>query len=168
MPDIINYFYMKRFLIILIALSVATLAFAAVSCGRYEDGRPSKSIRHDFNDRYPEAKDVEWDHEAGYWVVSFETGSAPEVFEHEAWYDDSGKWLRTVTEYSILSVPQSIKDLLAASEYGSLPLEDDEVDYFETSSGDVFYRFELWQEGREIVVDVHEDGRVTPATYDRM
>ena len=32
-----------------------------VNCDKYEDGRPDKTIRNDFNVMYPNARDVEWD-----------------------------------------------------------------------------------------------------------
>lgn len=151
---------------IMMIMAIAA-AMTAVACDKYEDGRPSKDVRAEFNNMYPDAKEVEWDHESGYWVVSFETGKAPNRYDHEAWYSADGIWLRTVTEYPLSMVPQGIKDLLEGSEYGVLPLEDPEVEFFETPD-DSFYRFELWQNGREIKVDVHDNGVVEPAQYDMM
>ena len=159
---------MKRFVLLVSALLTVTLSFGAVSCEKYDDGRPSKNVRNEFNQMYPDAKDVEWDVESGHWKVSFETGKAPNRIEHEAWYAEDGTWIRTVSEYTLSMVPQGIKELLSGSEYGTLPLEDREVEYFETSSYGKFYRFDLWQGGREIKVDVHESGEVVPASYDVM
>lgn len=154
---------MKKIMMILALVAAMT----AAACDKYDEGRPSKEVRQEFNSMYPDAKDVEWDHEAGYWVASFETGKAPDRYDHEAWFSADGLWIRTVTDYPLSMVPQGIKDLLAGSEYGVLPLEDPEVEYFETPN-DKFYRFDLWQNGREIKVDVHDDGRVEPAQYDMM
>ena len=159
---------MKRIALIIAAIFAVTLSFAAVSCDKYDDGRPASEVRNQFKSMYPDAKDVEWEAEAGYWKVSFETGKAPNRIDHEAWYAADGTWVRTVSEYPITAVPQGIKDILAGSEYGTLPLEDREVEYFETSSYGKFYRFDLWQDGREIKVDVHESGEVVPASYDVM
>lgn len=156
-----NAMIMKKIMMIL-ACVVAMTTFA---CEKYDDGRPSKDVRTEFNNMYPDAKEVEWDYEAGYWVVSFETGKAPNRIDHEAWYGADGLWIKTVTEYPLSMVPQGIKEVLAGSEYGSLPLEDLEVEYFETPD-DKFYRFDLWKDGREVKVDVHENGDVTPAQYD--
>ena len=102
------------------------------------------------------------------WVVSFETGTPPLRLDHEAWYDADANWIKTVTDYPVSLVPQDIKDLLSSSEYGTFPLEDREVEFFETSSSGNFYRFDLRQGGREIKVDVHTNGAVTPAQYDMM
>ena len=159
---------MKRLVVNLIALFTVVLSFAATSCDKYDDGRPAREVRNEFSKMFPDAKDVEWEAEAGYWKVSFETGKAPNRIDHEAWFAGDGTWVRTVSEYTINMVPQGIKDLLAGSDYGSLPLEDREVEYFETSGYGRFYRFDLWQNGKEIKVDVHETGEVVPASYDVM
>ena len=59
----------------------ATIAAAAtiISSEKYEDGRPLKNVRSEFKSMYPDARDVEWDSEYGYWVVSFELGTRPAV-----------------------------------------------------------------------------------------
>lgn len=159
---------MKRFTMIFAALFAVTLSFATTSCDKYDDGRPSRDVRNEFNKMFPDARDIEWEAEAGYWKVSFETGKAPNRIDHEAWYASDGTWVRTVSDYTINMVPQNIKDLLAGSEYGTLQLEDREVEYFETSGYGKFYRFDLRQNGREIKVDVHVSGEVVPASYDVM
>ena len=79
---------MKR-MIIVSAVFAALLSLT--SCDKYEDGIPQKSIRDDFNSKYPDAKDVEWDREGAYWVVSFEIGVWPDIEEYEVWYDSSGE-----------------------------------------------------------------------------
>ena len=159
---------MKRIILLTAALFAVVSSFAMVSCDKYDDGRPSRSVRNEFKYMYPDAKDVEWEAEAGYWVVSFETGTPPSRLDHEAWFESTGSWVRTVTDYPISMVPQDIKNMLSASEYGTLPLEDREVEFFETSSNGNFYRFDLRQGGKEIKVDVHTNGAVSPAQYDMM
>ena len=79
---------MKR---IIIASAVFAALLSLTSCDKYEDGIPQKSIRRDFSATYPDARDVEWDREGPYWVVSFETGVWPDVVEYEVWYDSAGE-----------------------------------------------------------------------------
>ena len=56
-----------------------------------------------------------------------------------------------------------VREALAASpEYGSLPVEDNEVECYETPTGN-FYRFDLISGGADIDVDVTEDGKVSLA-----
>ena len=152
---------MKRVKVLAIFGIAASLVMMA--CDMYDDGIPSKAIRKEFKAKYPDAKDVEWDREGTYWSVSFETGSYQNRIDHEALFDGTGKWVMTETEVYVYDVPQSVKDALSADpEYGTLPLEDREVEYYQTPSGN-FYRFDLVSGGRDIDVDVTEDGKVSLA-----
>lgn len=147
---------MKRILYIMLAASV--LLFAA--CDKYDDGRPGRELRKEFNAMYPDARDVEWEREGAYWVVSFEIDRV----DHEAWYDESGNWVRTVRDVTLASVPAYVLSALENSVYGgSFP--DNDVDYVMTPAGN-FYRFEIMFEGREVKVDVSEGGEVSLAGYD--
>ena len=165
---ILNELVMKKlgffamFSVVAVAVSVVLIA-----CDMYDDGFPTKAIRKEFKAMYPDAKDVEWDREGTYWSVSFETGTYPNRVDHEALFDASGKWVMTETEVFVLDVPASVKDALAASaEYGSLPVNDKDVEYYQTPSGN-YYRFDLISGGREIDVDVTEDGKVSLAKRNR-
>ena len=112
-----------------------------------------KDVRNEFSKMYPDAFDVEWDWEGTYWDVSFRTGSRPNVTEHEAWYGKTGNWIRTKTEIMLSSVPQQIRDFLAAdSDYGTAPFADNDAEYIETPSGN-FYRFDLRLNGVVVEVD---------------
>lgn len=150
---------MKRIMAI---LAVVAAIAAVSSCDKYDDGRPSKDVRSEFNSMYPDAWDVEWEFNGLYWEVNFETGSRPNGIEHSAWYDKAGNWIQTKTELAYEAVPQKIKDYLAASEYGSYSLEDYFVDHYQSPSTD-FYRFDILMNGREAEVDVAEDGKVALA-----
>lgn len=150
---------MKKIMVILaVVAALATIS----SCEKYDDGRPSKDVRNEFNSMYPDAWDVEWEFNGIYWEVDFETGSRPNGIEHSAWYDKAGNWIQTKTELAYESVPQKIKDYLSASEYGSYSLEDYFVDYYQSPSIN-FYRFDVLMNGTEAEVDVSEDGKVALA-----
>lgn len=140
----------------------ALTALTLLSCEKYDDGKPAKSVRSEFARMYPDAKDVEWEAEAGYWKVSFETGKAPAVKEHEAWYDASGNWIRTETDIVASALPQSVKDALAASEYASAVLSGSDIEYVETPEGN-YYEIEVRFGGAEIALKVTEDGEVSLA-----
>lgn len=153
---------MKGFLFIS-TVFVAIMAF--VNCDKYEDGRPDKAIINQFNAMYPDARDVDWDREGEYWVVSFETGPRADDIDHEMWFNAAGEWMMTETELKLAEVPQTIKDYLAADPtYGKAPFDDDDVKFIETPSGN-FYRFDLKLNGRDVDVDVTEDGIVKAAKY---
>lgn len=151
---------MKRILSLAI-LMLSMMPF--MSCERYEDGRPSEDVRAEFNKMYPDAFDVEWERDGTYWEVSFEVGKRPDGIEKEAWYDKSGKWIRTATDIPLSSVPQNIMKYLAMSpDYGNASIVETEVKYIETPSGN-FYRFELLLAGHRIKVDVNVNGVVSIA-----
>ena len=152
---------MKKIMFIIAALVALTVV---VSCEKYEDGKPSKEVRNEFKRMYPDAWDIEWEYQGAYWAVSFETGSRPNGIDHEAWYDKLGNWIQTCTDVFLSEVPQQIKDYLIASEFGTGQFEDNDAEYFETQSG-YFYRFDMRFGGREIEVDVTEDGEVSQAIY---
>lgn len=154
---------MKR---IFAMLAVLSAMIVAASCEKYEDGKPSQSVRSEFARMYPDAWDVEWERTGGEnWLVSFETGKRPNGTERKAWYDKGGNWIQTVTEVFLADIPQNIKNYLHQSEYGSAQFEDNDAEYFETSSGASFYRFDLMMGRQEIQVDVYPGGDVTPAQY---
>lgn len=148
---------MKRILGFILMLVTAAVL---LSCEKYEDGKPLKNVRNAFSEMYPGARDVEWDAENGYWVVSFELGTPPNVKECEAWYDVDANWLRTETDLVDSALPQSVKDAIAASEYASALLSAGDVDYVETPDGN-FYELEVNLNGLEIRLKVSEDGKVS-------
>lgn len=149
---------MKRIFAVFAVLTA--VAMTSLSCEKYEDGKPSKSVRTEFDDMYPDARDVEWEAEVGYWKVSFETGKAPDVKEREAWYDAQGNWIRTETDMVASALPQSVKDALAASEYAGALLSDTDVEFVETPEGN-YYRLEVRLNGLEVGLNITEDGKIT-------
>ena len=151
---------MKKVLLIVAALALLVSA----ACEKYDDGRPSKDVRSEFSRMYPDAWDVEWDYEGTCWEVSFETGKRPNGIEHTALYDKDGGWIRTSTEILLSAVPENIKSYLAASEFGSARITDNDAEYIETPSGN-FYRFDMSAGGERIEVDVNENGDVSRVEY---
>lgn len=148
---------------IIIALAILAASMTALSCDRYEDGRPPKVVREHFADMFPKAKDVEWEVEMGYWKVSFETGTGVSRVDSEAWYDETGEWVRTETERFPSSLPEDIKTILNSSEYASAMIDD--VKYVQTPSEE-YYQFELSVAGVSVYVNVYSDGRIIPAKFE--
>lgn len=151
---------MKRLMIIAAVMAMS----AAVSCEKYEDGKPSKDVRSEFARMYPDAWDIEWEYKGNLWEVSFETGTRPNGIDNDAYYDMDGNWVRTVTDVFLTSVPQNIKGYLEASEFASGQFRDDDADYVQTPDGN-YYRFNIRLDGKDIDVDVTEDGKVSQSTY---
>ncbi len=144
---------------------LAVSAMTLLSCEKYEDGKPDRIVLDAFAEMFPDARDVEWDAEQGSWVVSFETGTPPDVKESEAWYDRNGNWLRTETDLLASALPQVVKDALAASEYASAVLDAGDVEFVETPDGN-FYQLEVILKGLEVKLKVSEDGKISLAGLD--
>lgn len=151
---------MRRTLLIIAAVAL----FAASACEKYDDGRPSKDVRSEFNRMYPDAWDVEWEYEGTCWEVSFETGKRPNGIDHTALYGTDGTWISTSTDILLSAVPEDIRNYLATSEFGSALIIDNDEEYIETPSGN-FYRFDMSAGGERIEVDVNENGDVSLAGY---
>lgn len=151
---------MRRTLFIIAAVAL----FAASACEKYDDGRPSKDVRSEFNRMYPDAWDVEWEYEGTCWEVSFETGKRPNGIDHTALYGTDGTWISTSTDILLSAVPEDIRNYLATSEFGSARIIDNDAEYIETPSGN-FYRFDMSAGGERIEVDVNENGDVSLAGY---
>ena len=151
---------MRRTLLI----NAAVALFAASACEKYDDGRPSKDVRSEFNRMYPDAWDVEWEYEGTCWEVSFETGKRPNGIDHTALYGTDGTWISTSTDILLSAVPEDIRNYLATSEFGSARIIDNDAEYIETPSGN-FYRFDMSAGGERIEVDVNENGDVSLAVY---
>ena len=148
---------------IIIALAILAASMTALSCDRYEDGRPPKVVREHFADMFPKAKDVEWEVEMGYWKVSFETGTGTSRVDSEAWYNETGEWVRTETDRFLSSLPEEIKAIISSSEYASAMIDD--VKYVQTPSEE-YYQFELTVAGASIYLDVYNDGRIIPSKFE--
>ena len=151
---------MKRLLTAIVMLAVA--AAAQISCEKYEDGKPSKNGRSEFERMYPDAKDVEWETDFGYWKVSFEIGTPPNETDYEAWFDITGNWVRTEKEILFSALPQVITDALEASEYASAVLSASDVEYVETPDGN-YYQLEILVKGVEVKLKVDEAGKISLA-----
>lgn len=148
---------------IIIALAIVAASMTALSCDRYDDGRPPKVVREHFADMFPSAKDVEWEVEMGYWKVSFETGTGASRVDSEAWYNEMGEWVRTETDRFPSSLPEEIKAIISSSEYASAMIDD--VKYVQTPSEE-YYQFELTVAGASIYINVYSDGRIIPAKFE--
>ena len=60
-------------------------------------GYVSAETKAAFDEKYPAAKDVEWETRNDYLIVDFKQDKV----EKEAWFDNSGTWYMTETAYEI-------------------------------------------------------------------
>lgn len=164
---------MKRILFIA-ALAAATMAMS--SCNKYEGDALSEAVRKNskmmppksVSDEMPEdklqipenARDVEWEKEGSFWVLSYDLGRGKDKKEVDVYFDADGIWMMTKTDMHIKDVPQYIKDYVTGSETYSGARFDDDAEFVETPSGNS-YCLEILLGAREIDLEVTEDGVIT-------
>lgn len=164
---------MKRFFLV---AAVAAALTAVPACQKFDDvdhmdaRRQNSMVRppQQVADQMPQdrtavpadARDVEWDREGQYWVLSYEIGHGADETEYEVWFDADGKWVMSMNDIRFSDVPQQIKDYLEADPVCSKAVFDRDGDYIEKASG-VSYRFDAVADGVEYDVEVTADGVIT-------
>lgn len=114
---------------ILILLCALTFS-AALYASNWEDGKARIKIEilNAFQQKFPNATDVEWDKEGRYYVAEFksvpETGANRQPCDMEAWFDSRANWKMTVSDvvYSIL--PAVVKDAFTSGNFGTWNVEN--------------------------------------------
>ena len=68
-------------------------------------GYVSAETKAAFDEKYPAAKDVEWETRNDYLIVDFKQDKV----EKEAWFDNSGTWYMTETDIPFAQLPDAVK-----------------------------------------------------------
>lgn len=69
-------------------------------------------VLNQFQQNFPNAKDIEWKQKPGYYEVEFEVGRPDK--DHEIWYDSTGKVLYHKQEISKSDLPAKVMNTLNA------------------------------------------------------
>lgn len=120
---------MKTFFLLLFAL------FISVGMSACDDGDDfndmSQKIKLDilraFEQKFPQASDVDWDKQGKYLVAEFKSpmgteviapGANPQVlYEMEAWFDHAGNWRMTVMDVTYDLLPHNVQMGFVSSDY---------------------------------------------------
>lgn len=123
-------------------------SFAFVSCDDDDDKfAPESVVTKAFDSKYPDARQVSWENEAGYAKAEFHTGS----YEAEAWFDPQGNWMLTETDLPYEALPQALKSSFEASQYAQWKVDD--ADMLERPDAGTIYVLDV--ENGEQEVDLH-------------
>lgn len=123
----------------------------------YDDYLPkpdAEGIVQAVKEKYPNARIVDIERENGMTEVEIVDG----MICRDVYFNNSGSWLYTKTEVSPNAVPAAVKAALAASVYASYHIDD--VDFYESTDGGNYYRYELDSREGDIKIDISEDGSV--------
>ena len=97
------------------------------------------------SEKYPNAKNVEWDLDDGCMTAEFLDERNQEV---EVWFDMKGNWIRTKTEMLFRYLPETIKKAYNDSPYAQWRVDD--IDYVQKPNEEGVYVIEVEKMEREI------------------
>lgn len=88
--------------------AILTILFLAMGMTAFSQGNPSEVIKQAFNQKFPGAKEMDWEIEENGWEVSFKLKDK----EMSAEFDLVGNWLKTETELKKKEIPEAVKNTL--------------------------------------------------------
>ncbi len=100
-----------------------------------------------FNQQYPKAMDIDWEMDGSNYKVEFEIWFR----DHEVWYDNSGKVIRTKEEISSSDLPAAISSAIQ-SNYNGFRTDDCEK-WTEGSTTHYVIELKTFTQERKVVFD---------------
>lgn len=120
-------------------LMAAALAFSLGACEKEDNNINTdelpQAVFEAFSNAYPDAEDVEWELEDGYYEVEFEMGN----YEIEVTYDLNGNVIEIEEEIDPATLPENIRTYISTN-YPDSEIEEAEMI---TDDDGVFYEVEI-------------------------
>lgn len=113
-----------------------------------------------FDEKYPSAKDVEWETRNDYIIVDFKQ----DKIEKEAWFDNNGGWYMTETDIPFAQLPEAVKTAFQQSEYAAWKVDD--VDMIERKDAETVYVLEVEQGNNDVDLYYSPDGILVKTVVD--
>lgn len=140
--------------------SLACAALVATSCDDDDDnkwyptpgGGENEVLTKNFTQRYPDARNVEWEWEQGYYVADFNDGR----HEVEAWFDERGEWTMSETDIRYEELPAEVRTAFEQGPYGTWRVDD--VDLWEQANRSVIYILDVERGEQDINLHYSEYG----------
>ncbi len=130
-----------------IALLLVTAAFTSCSSDKDEPATSyvPEAVRDAFRQKYPDARQVDWDSRATYYIAEFKQKSGAGT---EVWYTSDAAWAMTVTDCGkdLFLLPADINEAFVKSPYG-FGWTIDDIDFYERTANS-FYIFEVEKTGQ--------------------
>ena len=123
-------------------------------------GYVSAETKAAFDEKYPAAKDVEWETRNDYLIVDFKQDKV----EKEAWFDNSGTWYMTETDIPFVRLPDVVKTAFLQGEYSTWKVDD--VDMIERRDVETVYVLEVEQGNSEVDLYYSPDGILVKTVLD--
>lgn len=137
----------------LMLLAAFGFGFAYTSCAQNKHTPPA-SVQTAFKVKFPAVQKAKWELEhEGEWEAEFKSGG----HEMSVNFNADGTWLETETEIKVSSLPQVIKDALAAQFAG---YKTEEANLVETPGQPTAYEVELEKDEATIEALFAADGKL--------
>lgn len=125
-----------------------------VSCNQKNRHRPDAAVVSAFNNKFPQAKQIDWDPKHGYEVAEFNDNGV----RNEAWFDSKGKWLMTESDLKYSALPQAIRNHFEKSTYQNW--KKDGIEKIERKGMAPVYIIELEKENQDTYLYYTAEGRL--------
>ena len=144
-------------------LLVLGAAWSLYSCDNNDDESITVPVelQNAFSSKYPNAANVKWENNSGYYVADFYDG-----YEASAWFTQDGRWQMTKTDIPYIVLPQAVKTSFEATEYATSWKQDD-VDKLEREGVETVYVIEVEKQNQELDLHYSEDGVLIKSVVDK-
>ena len=116
------------------------------------DDKPGFSALNTLEEKFPDARSVEWEQEDGGWEAEFTVNGV----EHSATFDKNGKWLETEKQISVDNVPATVINSIKATHANARIA----AVYEESGTVGTSYEFELVDGDHMLEVELDANGNL--------
>lgn len=138
--------------IIRFSLLVFIGTLSLTSCDK-SNTAPNAIVGENFTGMYPDAKQVEWEMERGFYVAEFRENG----YEKEAWFNKDYAWVLTKTEYE-RRTPDIVRQAVNNTDYRDWRIDD--IDYIEMAGKEPFYIVEVEKNETETDLYISHTGEL--------
>ena len=122
--------------------------------------RVDSSIKKTFKNQYPNAKRVEWERKADFYVADFRIGGS----DAEAWYTHGGAWRMTETDIVYVALPDAVRSNFESGDYSTWRIDD--IDKVERNGLETVYVIEVERGEAEYCLYYSADGLLIKAVHE--
>lgn len=144
------------------SLFIGLTVFTLWSCDSDDSVKPNSQALKAFENKYPNATQVEWEKKNNYLKVEFRN----DQLSTKAWFDQSGQWYMTETEFTQKGqLPPKVLATFESSEYADWYIDD--IDQLERHQAETIYIIEVKKDKQEVDLFYTADGIFIKAQADQ-
>lgn len=109
----------------LILMCLSGILFLVTGCDKDDDDSnkgnlPPKEVLQAFNTKYPNAQNISWENNGGYYIAEFTNSSV----ETDAWFSEQGIWTMSKESTTYNQLPPVVSTALKNSSYANWKVDD--------------------------------------------